>query len=143
MVRFRAGLGLGLGLTVDTQIGTIMTINEDTSPNLIGRQVDKSTGRQVDKSTSRQVDRSTSRQVDKSTSRQFSFCSLGSISHHALSPCSSPWTIPTYPFICFGNIDLSTCRLVDLSTCRPCAIVNKKVPVRFMVRLGLVLAILA
>ena len=51
MVRFRAGLGLGLGLTVDTQIGTIMTINEDPSPNLIGRQVDKSTGRQVDKST--------------------------------------------------------------------------------------------
>ena len=49
MVRFRAGLGLGL--TVDTQIGTIMTINEDTSPNLIGRQVDKTTGRQVDKST--------------------------------------------------------------------------------------------
>ena len=43
MVRFRAGLGLGLGLTVDTQIGTIMTINEDPSPNLIGRQVDKST----------------------------------------------------------------------------------------------------
>ena len=49
MVRFRAGLGLGL--TVDTQIGTIMTINEDTSTNLIGRQVDKSTSRQVDKST--------------------------------------------------------------------------------------------
>ena len=40
-VRFRAGLGLGL--TVDIQIGTIMTINEDPSPNLIGRQVDKST----------------------------------------------------------------------------------------------------
>ena len=35
------------------------------------------------------------------------------------------------------------CRLVDLSTCRPSAIVNKKDPVRFMVRLGLVLAILA
>ena len=35
------------------------------------------------------------------------------------------------------------CRLVDLSTCRPCAIVNKKDPVRVMVRLGLVLAILA
>ena len=100
MVRFRAGLGLGLGLTVDTQIGTIMTINEDTSPNLIGRQVDKSTGRQV----------------DRSTSRQFSFCSLGSISHHALSPCSSSCTIPIYPFIYFGNIDLSTCRIVDLST---------------------------
>ena len=40
MVRFRAGLGLGL--TVDIQIGTIMTINEDPSPNLIGRQVDNS-----------------------------------------------------------------------------------------------------
>ena len=52
MVRFRAGLGLGLGLTVDTQIGTIMTINEAPSPNLIqSRPVDKSTGRQVDKST--------------------------------------------------------------------------------------------
>ena len=53
MVRFRAGLGLwlGLGLTVDTQIGTIMTINEDHSPNLIGLQIDRSTGRQVDKST--------------------------------------------------------------------------------------------
>ena len=49
MVRFRAGLGLGL--TVDTQIRTIMTINEDPSPNLIGRQVDRSTSRQVDKST--------------------------------------------------------------------------------------------
>ena len=54
MVRVRAGLVLGLGLTVDIQIGTIMTINEDPSPNLIGRQVDKSTGRQVDRSTSRQ-----------------------------------------------------------------------------------------
>ena len=53
MVRFRAGLGLGLGLTVDTQIGKIMTINEDPSPNLIGRQVDRSTSRQVDRSTSR------------------------------------------------------------------------------------------
>ena len=43
MVRVRAGLvGLGLGLTVDIQIGTIMTINEDPSPNLIGRQVDNS-----------------------------------------------------------------------------------------------------
>ena len=49
MVRFRARLGLGL--TVDTQIGTIMTINEDPSPKLIGRQVDRSTSRQVDKST--------------------------------------------------------------------------------------------
>ena len=70
-------------------------------------------------------------------------CHIGSISHHALSPCSSAWTIPTYPFIHFGNIYLSTCRLVDLSTCRPSAIVNKKDPVRIMVRLGLVLAILA
>ena len=70
-------------------------------------------------------------------------CHIGSISHHALSPCSSAWTIPTCPFIHFGNIDLSTCRLVDLSTCRPSAIVNKKDPVRIMVRLGLVLAILA
>ena len=35
------------------------------------------------------------------------------------------------------------CRLVDLSTCQPSAFVNKKDPVRFMVRLGLVLAILA
>ena len=43
MVRFRAGLGLVLGLTVDIQIGTIMTINEDPSPSLIGRQVDRST----------------------------------------------------------------------------------------------------
>ena len=40
-------------------------------------------------------------------------------SHHALSTCTSAWTIPTYPFIYFGNIDLWTCRLVDLSTCRP------------------------
>ena len=67
-----------------------MTINEDPSPNLIGRQ------------------------VDRSTSRQFGFGSLGSISHHALSPCTSSWTIPTYPFTYFGNIDLSTCRPVDL-----------------------------
>ena len=58
MVRFRAGLGLGLVLNVDIQNGTIMTINEDPSPNLIGRQVDRSTSRQVDKSTSRQVDNS-------------------------------------------------------------------------------------
>ena len=42
MVRVRVGLGSGLGLTVDIQIGTIMTINEDPSPNLIGRQVDNS-----------------------------------------------------------------------------------------------------
>ena len=48
MVRFRAGLGLGLGLNVDIQNGTIMTINEDPSPNLIGRQVHRSTSRQVD-----------------------------------------------------------------------------------------------
>ena len=41
---------------------------------------------------------------------------IGSFSHHALSSCISAWTIPTYPFIYFGNIDLSTCRLVDLST---------------------------
>ena len=54
MVRFRAGLGLGLGLTVDIQFGTIMTIIEDPSPNLIGRQVDRSTIRQVNRSKSRQ-----------------------------------------------------------------------------------------
>ena len=77
---------------------------------------------------------------------------IGSFSHHALSPCISAWTIPTYPFIYFGNIDLSTCRLafkfpvdmllyiyicqlyvhvlpklicrlVDLSTCRPVELV--------------------
>ena len=53
MVRFRAWLGLGLN--VDIQNGTIMSINEEPSPNLIGRQVDRSTSRQVDKSTSRQV----------------------------------------------------------------------------------------
>ena len=46
MVRVRVGLGSGLGLSVDKQIGTIMTINEDPSPNLIGRQVDRSTSRQ-------------------------------------------------------------------------------------------------
>ena len=40
---------------------------------------------------------------------------IDSFSHHALSLCISAWTIPTYPFIYFGNIDLSTCRLVDLS----------------------------
>ena len=59
---------------------------------------------------------------------------IGSFSHYALSTCTSAWTIPTYPFIYFGNIDLSTCRpvdlstcrLVDLSTCRPSAIVNNK-----------------
>ena len=41
---------------------------------------------------------------------------IGSFSHHALSHCISAWTIPAYPFIYFGNIDLSTCRPVDLST---------------------------
>ena len=46
MVRVRAGLGLGLGLTFDIQIGTMMSINEDPSPNLIDRQVDRSTSRQ-------------------------------------------------------------------------------------------------
>ena len=65
----------------------------------------------------------------------------GSFSHHALSPCSSAWTIPTYPFIYFGNIDLSTCRPVNLSTCRPSVIVNNKDPVRVSVRLGLVLGL--
>ena len=50
MVRLGAGLGLGLGLNVDIQNGTIMSINEDPSPNLIGRQVDRSTSRQVDNS---------------------------------------------------------------------------------------------
>ena len=62
---------------------------------------------------------------------------IDSFSHHALSPCISAWTIPTYPFICFGNIDLSTCRLVDLSSCRPSALVNNKDPVRVRVKLGL------
>ena len=61
---------------------------------------------------------------------------IGSFSHHALSPCISAWTIPTYPFIYFGNIDLSTCRLVDLSTCRPSALVNNKDHVRVRVKLG-------
>ena len=46
MVRFRVGLGLGLGFNVDIQNGTIMSINEEPSLNLIGRQVDKSTSRQ-------------------------------------------------------------------------------------------------
>ena len=41
-VRVSMGLRLGLGLNVDIQIGTIMTVNEDPSPNLIGRQVDNS-----------------------------------------------------------------------------------------------------
>ena len=49
-VRVRVGLGSGLGLTVDIQIGTIRTINEDPSPNLLGRQVDRWTRRQVDNS---------------------------------------------------------------------------------------------
>ena len=40
MVRFRVGLGLGLGFNVDIQNGTIMSINEEPSPKLIGRQVD-------------------------------------------------------------------------------------------------------
>ena len=57
------------------------------------------------------------------------------------SPCSSAWTIPTYPFIYFGNIDLSTCLPVDLSTCRFSAIVNNKDPVRVSVRLALVLGL--
>ena len=39
MVRFMAGLGLGLGLNVDIHNGTIMTITEEPSPNLIGRQI--------------------------------------------------------------------------------------------------------
>ena len=62
---------------------------------------------------------------------------IGSFSHHALSPCISAWTIPTYSFIYFGNIDLSTSRLVDLSTCRPSPLVNNKDPVRVRVKLGL------
>ena len=65
-------------------------------------------------------------------------CHIGSISHHALSPCSSAWTIPTLDILA-----ILICRLVDLSTCRPSVNVNKKDPVRVMVRLGLVLAILA
>ena len=43
MVRFRVGLGLGLGFNVDIQNGTIMSIYEEPSPNLIGRQVYKPT----------------------------------------------------------------------------------------------------
>ena len=43
MVRFRLGLRLGLGFNVDIQNGTIMSIYGEPSPNLIGRQVDKST----------------------------------------------------------------------------------------------------
>ena len=66
---------------------------------------------------------------------------ISSFSHHALSPCISAWTIPIYPFIYFGNIDFSTCRLVDLSTCRPSALVNNKDPVRVRVKLGLVLGL--
>ena len=130
MVRVRAGLGLGL--TVDIQIGTIMTINKDPSPNLIGRQVDRLTSRQVDNSVlAVQINYIYRAAYPLETSRL-----QGSFSHHALSPCISAWTIPTYPFIYFGNIDLSTCRLVDLSTCRPSAIVNNKDPVRVSVRLG-------
>ena len=53
-VRVSVGLwvrvGLGLGLTVDIHIWTIMSINEDHTPILIGRQVDRSTSRQVDTS---------------------------------------------------------------------------------------------
>ena len=69
---------------------------------------------------------------------------IGSFSHHALSPCSSAWTIPTYPFIYFGNIDLSTCRLVDqhvisLSTCRPVDLVLlSTTKIRLGLGLGLV-----
>ena len=37
----RIGLGLGLGLTVDIHIGTIMTNNEDPSPNIIGRSTSR------------------------------------------------------------------------------------------------------
>ena len=62
---------------------------------------------------------------------------IGSFSYHALSPCISAWSIPTYPFIYFGNIDLSTCRLVDLSTYRPSALVNNKELVRVRVKLEL------
>ena len=36
---------------------------------------------------------------------------------------------------------LLICRLVDLSTCRPSAIVNNKDPVRVSFRLGLVLGL--
>ena len=80
MVRFRVGLGLGLGLglNADIQNGTIMSINEDPSPNLIGRQVD-------------------------------------------------------HLYI----LAILICRLVDLSTCRPIALVNNKDPVRVRVKLGL------
>ena len=41
----------------------------------------------------------------------------------------------------FGIIDLLNCRPVDLSTCRPSAIVDNKDPVRVRVRLGLVLGL--
>ena len=45
MVRFRVGLGLGLGFNVDIQNGTIMSINEEPSPNS-----HRSTSGQVDNS---------------------------------------------------------------------------------------------
>ena len=60
---------------------------------------------------------------------------IGSFSHHALNPCISAWTIPTYPFIYVFAILI--CRLVDLSTCRPSALVNNKDSVRVRVKLGL------
>ena len=134
MVSFRAGLGLGLGLTVDTQIGTIMTINEAPSPNLIGRLplglylpihlyilailicrlVDLSTCRLVDLSTCRLVDLSTCRLVD-------------------LVPLSR-----TNIYICHLYVlPKLNCRLVDLSTCRPVELVLLST-IKIRIGLGLV-----
>ena len=43
----------------------------------------------------------------------------------------------TYVHVHLINTNLSSCRLVALSTCRPSTIVNNKYPVRVRVRLGL------
>ena len=61
---------------------------------------------------------------------------IGSFSHHALSPCISAWTrlyLPIHLYI----LAILICRIVDLSTCRPSALVNNKDPVRVRVKLGL------
>ena len=47
---------------------------------------------------------------------------IGCFSHHAFSPCISAWPIPTHLLIHIINTNLSSCRLVDLSTCRSTAI---------------------
>ena len=61
---------------------------------------------------------------------------IGSFSHHALMHLVLVFPLGLYLPIHLYNLAILICRLVDLSTCRPSALVNKKDLVRVRVKLG-------